>query len=204
MKKELKGKKLEQSMDFIASLNYEWQDLSMDLIRDTFFAKDNNTYSYIGILVTKGLIEKRKGSFTDKKTTNRNGKVVKQRSTNSYRLANPSNPPSIQKDIDLPSIVEEEFFGDQQVADLVVYEGLFPDITNKFHSKYKTQVAEIIRITDKDILLYKESKAWVENEYFGFDADAQRKRCLDLGMSESKVNFLIAKTLENGSVQQKV
>jgi len=147
------------------------------------------------ILIDNGIIERSSHYHV--------GKSVKR-----YRIVDSSRLPSIQEEeIDLPTIQEEEFFVDQQQedqADLVVYEGIFPDILNKFHSKYRTQAAELIRITDKDIRLYKESKDWVEKEYFSFDADAQRDRCLGLGLSESKVNFLIAKTLENGSVQQKV
>lgn len=121
-----------------------------------------------------------------------------------YRVIDPSNPPPIQEedveDLNIPTIQEEEFFADQQVADLVV-------LKEVMHYKYKNQVPELIRITDRDIKLYKEAKAWVEHEYFGFDSDAQLKRCLDLGIKELVIDFLIKRTLENitnGPVQQKV
>lgn len=111
-----------------------------------------------------------------------------------YRVIDPSNPPPIQKedveDVNIPTIQEEEFFADQQVADLVV-------LKEVMHYKYKNQVPELIRITDRDIKLYKEAKDWVEHEYFGFDSDAQLKRCLDLGIKELVIDFLIKRTLEN-------
>jgi hypothetical protein len=153
------------------------------------------------ILIDNGVIEKGSHYLV--------GKSVKR-----YRIVDSTNPPPIQEedveDLNIPTIQEEEFFADQQVADLVVQQA--EELTSQIkkevmHYKYKNQVPELIRITDRDIKLYKEAKAWVEHEYFGFDSDAQLKRCLDLGIKELVIDFLIKRTLENitnGPVQQKV
>lgn len=128
------------------------------------------------ILIDNGVIEKGSHYLV--------GKSVKR-----YRIVDSTNPPTIQEeDLNIPTIQEEEFFADR--VDLVV-------LKETMHYKYKNQIPELIRITDNDIKIYKEVKSWIEVEYFGFDSDAQLKRCLELGMKELVADYLIKTTLNN-------
>jgi hypothetical protein len=131
------------------------------------------------ILIDNGVIEKGSHYLV--------GKSVKR-----YRIVDSTNPPPIQEedveDLNIPTIQEEEFFADR--VDLVV-------LKETMHYKYKNQIPELIRITDNDIKIYKEVKSWIEVEYFGFDSDAQLKRCLELGMKELVADYLIKITLNN-------
>lgn len=206
-----KKKPWEQSMAFMASLNYEWQDLSIEYISKTFYKGNKNCSTYIKILVTNNLVQKRRGSSRDSKTINRLGKEVYTRGFNSYRLPDPSNPPLVQEeeveDLNLPTIKEEEFFADQQVADQVDRADQHPKNTIKYVTYYYDNKEHNLKITKEDIKTYKEIKSIVEERCCSFDADEQLSMCLKEGMDYLITKYLIKTTLENiknGPVQQKV
>jgi hypothetical protein len=74
----LKGKPLSQSKDFMASLNYEWKEFSLEYIINRYYKGNKNAYKFINILISNNLILKKKGII--------NGRLVSVNGCNSYRL----------------------------------------------------------------------------------------------------------------------
>jgi hypothetical protein len=85
----LTGKPLEQSKDFISSLNYEWKELSLEYIIKRHYKGNKNAGKFINILVSNNLVLKKKGIVAGKTVINKSGNKVPIRGCNSYRLPDP-------------------------------------------------------------------------------------------------------------------
>jgi hypothetical protein len=85
----LKGKPLDQSKDFMASLNYEWKELSLEYIIKRYYKGNKNAGKFINILISNNLVLKKKGIVAGKTVVNKSGNKVPIRGCNSYRLPDP-------------------------------------------------------------------------------------------------------------------
>lgn len=85
----LKGKPLDQSKDFMASLNYEWKELSLEYIIKRYYKGNKNAGKFINILISNNLVLKKKGIVAGKSVINKSGNKVPIRGCNSYRLPEP-------------------------------------------------------------------------------------------------------------------
>lgn len=82
----LKGKPLDQSKDFMASLNYEWKELSLEYIIKRYYKGNKNAGKFINTLISNNLVLKKKGIVAGKSVINKSGNKVPIRGCNSYRL----------------------------------------------------------------------------------------------------------------------
>jgi hypothetical protein len=98
IEKLFKGKPLQQSMDFISSLNYEWKELTLEYIIKRFYKGNKNASKFINILVENKIILKRKGIVAGKTIINKLGNKVPIRGANSYCLPNPIDKENIFND----------------------------------------------------------------------------------------------------------
>lgn len=85
----LTGKPLEQSKDFILSLNYEWKELSLEYIIKRYYKGNKNAGKFINILVSNNIILKKKGIVAGRSVINKLGNKVPIRGCNSYRIPEP-------------------------------------------------------------------------------------------------------------------